>query len=297
MNLKIRTLLAALAVLGWGCQIHYQTEKVNYKMASPSVREGKRLTMLVCGSCHYNLETKDFSGKKLEDSPKFLGKIYATNITQHPKQGAGEYTPGELAYLIRTGIGRTGRLMPFMHRPNMADADLDAIIAYLKSDDPAVRPSGRNPGKTRYSPIGRLGLSFTKVGEYRDAGIQKPKNDPVLLGKYLVDNLACFHCHSKSFTSLDVQQPERSKGFMGGGNKLRDAAGKKIKTPNLTPHATGIASWTQAELRRAVTEGVSKDNSVISYPMPLYPELTEAETSAIYAYLNTIPPIEHEIKR
>jgi mono/diheme cytochrome c family protein len=297
MKLEIRALLAAITVLASGCKIQYKTEKVNYKIASPNVAEGKRLTMLVCGSCHYNFETKDFSGKKLEDSPKYLGKIYSANITQHPRQGAGEYTPGELAYLIRTGIGRTGRLMPYMHRPNMADADLDAIIAYLKSDDPAVRPSDRDPRKTRYSPIGRLGLSFTKGGKYRDAGIQKPENDPVLLGKYLVDNLACFHCHSKSFISLDVEQPERSKGFMGGGNKLRDATGKKIKTPNLTPHATGIAGWTEGEFRRAVTEGISKDNSVISYPMPLFPELTEAETSAIYAYLKTIPPIKNEIKR
>ncbi|WP_353719853.1 c-type cytochrome [Dyadobacter sp. 676] len=296
MDLKIGTLLAVVTVLATGCRIHYKTEKIDYKTASADVGEGKRLTMLVCGSCHYNFETKDFSGKQLEDSPKFLGKIYAANITQHPGLGAGKYTPGELAYLVRTGIGRTGRLMPYMHRPNMADEDLDAIVAYLKSGDPAVRPSERNPGKTMYSPIGRLGLSFTKGGKYRGDSIQKPKNDPVLLGKYLVDNLACFHCHSKSFTSLDVQTPERSKGFMGGGNKLRDAAGKKIRTPNLTPHATGMLNWTEAEFRRAVTEGISKDNSVVSYPMPLYPELTAAETSAIYAYLKTIPPIDNKVK-
>lgn len=292
MDLKTGTILAALALLTSGCKIQYKTERVNYNPSPANVREGKRLTMLVCGSCHYNFETKDFSGKKLEDSPKFLGKIYAANITQHPEQGAGQYTPGELAYLVRTGISRTGRLMPYMHRPNMAEDDLDAIIAYLKSDDQAVKPSDRNPGKTKYSPIGRLGLSFTKPGKYRDARIQKPGSDPILLGKYLVDNLACFHCHSKSFTSLDVHEPGRSKGFMGGGNKLRDAAGKKIQTPNLTPHATGIANWTEAEFGRAVTAGMSKDNSVISYPMPLFPELTEAETSAIFAYLKTIPPIE-----
>ncbi|MET7258720.1 c-type cytochrome [Dyadobacter fermentans] len=292
MDLKTGTILAALTLLAPGCKIQYKTEKINYNPSRANVREGKRLTMLVCGSCHYNFETKDFTGKKLEDSPKFLGKIYAANITQHPGQGAGQYTPGELVYLLRTGISRSGRLMPYMHRPNMAEEDLDAIIAYLKSDDHAVRPSDRNPGKTKYSPIGRLGLSFTKPGKYQDARIQKPGSDPILLGKYLVDNLACFHCHSKNFTSLDVQEPERSKGFMGGGNKLRNAAGKKIQTPNLTPHATGIANWTEGEFRRAVTAGISKDNSVISYPMPLFPELTEAETSAIFAYLKTIPPIE-----
>ncbi len=287
----------AVTALACACKIQYQTEQITYTPESPDIREGERLTMLVCGSCHYNFETKDFSGKKLEDSPKFLGKIYAANITQHPEQGAGQYTPAELAYLIRTGIGRTGRLMPYMHRPNMADQDLDAIIAYLKSGDAAVKPSERNPGKTRYSPIGKLGLTFAKGGKYRASRIQKPKDDPLLLGKYLVDNLACFHCHSKSFAALDMQDPSQSKGYMGGGNKLRDAAGKKIKTPNLTPHSTGIRHWTEAEFRRAVTAGVARDNSVISYPMPLFPELTEAETAAIFAYLKTIPPIQNEVTR
>lgn len=293
MNWKSWMLPGAIFIAS-GCKIQYQTEKIEYKVESQDVAEGKRLTMLVCGSCHYNFETKDFSGKRLEDSPKFIGKIYSANITQDPERGAGKYTPGELAYLIRTGVSRTGRLMPYMHRPNMANQDLDDIIAYLKSDDAAVKPSVRSAGKTKYMPAGRLGLSMMKPGEYRNHSIQKPKDDQVMLGKYLVDNLACYHCHSRSFASLDPLDPARSKGYMGGGNKLRDASGKKIKSPNLTPHITGILNWTDAEFRRAITEGISKDNSVISYPMPLFPELTEDESSAIFAYLQTVPPIKRK---
>ena len=289
-------MLSGVIFIATGCKIQFQTEKIKYKVESTDIKDGQRLTMLICGSCHYNFETKDFSGKKLEDSPQLIGQIYSANITRDPEHGAGAYTPGELAYLIRTGIGRTGRLMPYMYRPNMADQDLDAIIAYLKSDDAAVKPSARKAGKTKYSPVGRLGLSLVKAGEYRDSSIQKPKSDAVLLGKYLVDNLACYHCHSKSFASLDALDPAKSKGFMGGGNKLRDASGKTIRTPNLTPHATGIQDWTEAEFRRAITEGVAKDNSVISYPMPLFPELTEEESAAIFAYLKTIPPIKNNVK-
>lgn len=296
MNWKSWILPGAIFIAS-GCKIQYQTEKIEYKVESRDINEGKRLTMLVCGSCHYNFETKDFSGKELGDSPKILGRIYSANITRDPEHGAGKYTPGELAYLIRTGISRTGRLMPYMHRPNLADQDLDAIISYLKSDDPAVSPSIRKAGKTKYTAVGRLGLSMVKAGDYRDGTIQKPEGDAVLLGKYLVDNLACYHCHSKSFASLDALDPAKSKGYMGGGNQLRGASGKKIRTPNLTPHATGIQDWTEAEFRRAITEGVAKDNSVISYPMPLFPELTEEESTAIFAYLKTIPPIKNEVKR
>jgi mono/diheme cytochrome c family protein len=276
------------------CKMYYPTEKIEYEVQSDDRVEGKRLTMITCGACHYNADTKSFSGNRLKDSPAFLGKIYAANITQDNLHGVGEYTPGELAYLIRTGISRSGKSMPYMYRPNIADEDLQAIIAYLKSNDAAVSPSPQDPGQTKYSLIGKLGISLSKPGEYNESKIEKPTSD-ISLGKYLVDNLGCYHCHSKSFASLDNIDPEKSKGFMGGGNKLRDANGKKVKTPNLTPHVTGIVDWTETDLKRALTKGISKDNSIITYPMPLYPELTDEETHAIYSYLKSIPAISNEV--
>ncbi|MCC5917570.1 MAG: hypothetical protein JJU02_09630 [Cryomorphaceae bacterium] len=90
---------------------------------------------------------------------------------------------------------------------------------------------------------------------------------------------------------------EKSKGFMGGGNKMMDKAGNKVLTPNLTPHETGIGNWTEAEFARTITNGINKDMNPVTYPMPLYPELTETEISAIFAYLQSIPPIKNEVKK
>ena len=123
------------------------------------------------------------------------------------------------------------------------------------------------------------------------------KNDKISYGKYLIDNLGCYDCHSASFTRLDKMNPEKSKGFMGGGNKLKDKSGKTVLSSNLTPHETGIASWSEQDLARALREGISKDNSIITAPMPFYPDLSNEEISAIYAYLKSIPPVNNDVKK
>jgi cytochrome c553 len=276
--------------------MYYATEKTGYAVKNVSLTEGKRMTMLMCGSCHYNPATKDFSGKKLEDAPGIIGKVYAANITQHPEYGIGRYTDGEIAYLIRTGVSKEGKRMPYMQRPNLSDEDLQNIIAYLKSGDAFVQPSARIPGRTKYTAIGKMAISLSKPLPYTDRPVEKPKDNPIALGQYLVDNLACYHCHSKSFTSLQITNPEQSKGYMGGGNKLKNAAGKTVRSPNITFHASGIGNWSQKDFARALTEGVSKEGNILTYPMPLFPELREEEISAIYAYLKSIPAIKNKVK-
>jgi mono/diheme cytochrome c family protein len=285
--------LSALSMIG--CSLYHPPGQVTYQVTSPvSIAEGKRLTMLMCGSCHYNAATKDFSGKRIEDSPAVLGKVYAANLTRHTRYGIGTYTDAQLAYLIRTGVSRSGKIMPYMQRPNISDQDLSAIISFLNSDDESVRPSARVAGKTAYTPVGKLALSTVKPLPYENLPVDKPRGKGVILGKYLVDNLACFHCHSKSFAKLDISEPERSKGFMGGGNKLKDGQGKPVRTPNLTPHPTGILHWSLTDFKRALTQAVSKDGSVVTYPMPSYAELTDDEIASIYQYLQTLPPIDNQ---
>ena len=47
-----------------------------------------------------------------------------------------------------------------------------------------------------------------------------------------------------------------------------------------------------AEIARAIREGIRRDGRVMGPPMPfeLYRKLSDADTAAIIAYLRTIPP-------
>jgi mono/diheme cytochrome c family protein len=121
----------------------------------------------------------------------------------------------------------------------------------------------------------------------------------VAWGRYLVFAVGdCFVCHSRSFQTLNSKNPEKSADYMGGGNELRDATGAIVRGANLTmDRETGIGTWSKADFVRAVRSGVRPDGRVLRYPMPAFRELTEAEASAIFAYLQTVPPLHKRIER
>jgi len=61
---------------------------------------------------------------------------------------------------------------------------------------------------------------------------------------------------------------------------------------NITQSKTsGIGDWTDAEIKRAITEGKRKDGSPLKPPMayPLYAKMTGDDLDAIVAYLRTVP--------
>jgi hypothetical protein len=292
----IALIICAISIAA--CKIYYKPRQINYKATANAsqVKEGKRLAMMICAGCHYNPDTKKLTGQRMSDIPGIVGKVYSRNLTHDPEKGIGSYTDGELVYLIRTGISKSGKLMPYMQRPHLATEDLEAIIAFLRSDDELVQASKVEPPASKYSPIGKLGLSkYMKPLPYSDTTIKRPDlaTEKVAYGRYLVDNLACFHCHSGSFIKMNIQEPEKSKGYMGGGNKMKGADGIKVEVPNVTFHETGIAKWSEQDLIRALKEGTSKDGSTLRPPMPKFKELSNEEAAAVYAYLKTIPKIDH----
>jgi len=292
---------AAVAAFLAGCALYHRPPPVAFTAAATADRlaAGKRLTQLMCAECHDDPATSKRTGIRIKAAPGFVGTVYSRNLTQHPEQGIAGYTDGELAYLLRTGVSRDGRLMPYMQKPLLADEDLQAIIAFLRSDDALVAPSDVEPPPTRYTPLGWLSLRwFSPPLPYPSERIPKP--DPaneLAHGRYLVANVGCFECHSASVTGIDRMEPEKSAGYMGGGNELRDAESQPIYAPNLTFHDTGLAGWSEQDFIKAIKTGVSRDHSILRYPMPSYAELRHEEATAMFQSLKSLPPINREVKR
>ena len=122
--------------------------------------------------------------------------------------------------------------------------------------------------------------------------------DAVAFGRYLVnDRLLCFSCHSADFKTNDELNPEKSAGYLGGGNAMPDIGGKLVHTSNLTPDGeTGIGRWSGDDFRRAVREGIRPDRRPLRYPMVPYRQLSDEEADAIFAYLRTVPAIRNPVK-
>jgi cytochrome c1 len=123
-------------------------------------------------------------------------------------------------------------------------------------------------------------------------------NNAVELGRYLVYNLECFSCHSADFKTNDYLVPEKSVGYLGGGNKPLNMQGKEMVTLNITPdEETGIGSWSEGKFVTAIKSGIVEGQPALRYPMKPFVDLTDNEAKAIYAYLRTVPPLKNKITR
>jgi mono/diheme cytochrome c family protein len=245
--------------------------------------------------------TGALTGKRMPDLPPEFGEASSLNITAHPTKGIGEWTNGEIVYLLRTGIARDGRYTPpwMVKLPNASDEDLRDIIAFLRSDDELVRARDADDKPSRPSLLTKVlcRIAF-KPFPYPAHEIAAPAaDDAVATGRYLVNaRLLCYGCHSADFKSNDDVHPENSPGYMGGGLAMPDLGGKIVRTANLTPDAeTGIGRWSSTDFRRALREGITPDNRPLRYPMVPYRVLSDAETDAIYAYLRTVPAIANKV--
>jgi mono/diheme cytochrome c family protein len=115
-------------------------------------------------------------------------------------------------------------------------------------------------------------------------------------GKYLAENVAaCMHCHSKT-DETKLAKPIIS-GSEGSGGEL---FGHKIGFPgelyskNITPYA--LKDWTDGEIVRAITEGVSKNGKALFplMPYPAYAKMDKEDIYSIVAYIRNLKPVKNE---
>ena len=282
----------------------YEKASFEYHVISTpeSIARGEKLATMLCGGCHLNQETGKLSGKRMPDAPSEFGEIFSQNITQDKEFGIGEWSDAEIVYLLRTGIKRDGTYSPpYMAKlPNMADADINAIVSFLRSNHPMVTPAAVPDTPCQPSFLTKI-LSKTVFKPFSMPKNEIPMPDTsnsLELGEYLAYNLECFSCHSADFKSNDFLNPEKSVGYFGGGNKPLDGEGRVKPTPNLTPDKeTGIGNWPKEKFIRAVKFGLKDNEPALVFPMIPYTQLTDREAGAIYDYLQTIPAISNKVDR
>jgi mono/diheme cytochrome c family protein len=280
-----------------------QKVELEVEVTPERVARGRKIAGMLCAGCHFSNETGRLTGQRMPDVPPQFGTAYSRNITQDETHGIGDWTDGELAFLLRTGIARDGQYTPpwMTKLPRASDEEIASIIAFLRSDDPlvAASPTPDRASEPTFFTKFLCRVAF-KPFEYPQQAISAPpRTDTVAYGRHLaLDLLDCYACHSADFASNDERSPEKSKGFFAGGNTMLDLAGRPIKTSNITmDRKTGIGAWTEDQFLRAVKGGFRPDNTPILYPMQPYVELEDDEVRAIHAYLQTVPALENAVER
>jgi mono/diheme cytochrome c family protein len=136
--------------------------------------------------------------------------------------------------------------------------------------------------------VALVAFSFSTVHAQKPGAVER--------GKYLMESIvACGNCH---IARGPQGQPLGDQGLSGG--LVFDEPPFKAYAPNITPDLeTGIGKWTDAQLAKAIREGIRPDKSVIGPPMPMpfYREISDDDLSAIIAYLRAQPAVKNVVPK
>jgi mono/diheme cytochrome c family protein len=247
--------------------------------------------IVACGNCHSSrtpegefIEGMEFAGNYVIDDPAF--SAYAPNITPDIRTGVGSWTDEELIRAIREGIRPDGRVlgppMAFQLYRKISDNDIRAIVAYMRSvpavENEVPRTTFNVPLPPSWGP---------PLGQVPDV----PRDDIVAYGEYLLGPLGhCVECH----TPLVKGQFDYSR-LGAGGNLFSNPFGMDYSTvsSNITQHAElGLGEWSDDEIERAITQGVSRDGGQLAPFMgfSFYARISDEDLDAMVAYMRTIPP-------
>jgi mono/diheme cytochrome c family protein len=283
----------------------YEVDKIDYPQVqsdSDLVANGQKIASVQCIVCHRGSDGK-LSGRLLQELPPVFGEIHSANITQHKEQGIGNWTDAQIAYLLRTGVKPDGQYLPvYMPKfPHLSEYDLKSVIAFLHSDKPYVQASEipKVPSKPSFLTKFLCLVQFKKI-PYPTAPIAHPDStDALTFGHYLVTGrYDCYPCHSEDFKTLNMEFPEKTPGYLGGGNMMMTLDGKERFTANITPdEETGIGRWTEEDFANAMLHSKNKAGKTLREPMLPFNGMTDAEIKGIWAYLQTVPKIKNEVNR
>lgn len=120
-------------------------------------------------------------------------------------------------------------------------------------------------------------------------------------GQYLATHVAgCMDCHSKrDFTKFSGPPAPGTEG--GGGFLFDEKLGLpgKIYSRNITPdNETGIGTWTDEDILKAITQGISKNGDTLFpiMPYPNYNRMAKEDLVSIIAYIRTLKPIRNKVE-
>lgn len=147
--------------------------------------------------------------------------------------------------------------------------------------------------------VGGVASIFARFPAVAPATAISVEGSPAQLerGRYLAAHVSlCLDCHSQRDFSL-FAGPVVEGTFGMGGERFDRRMGLPgvLYASNITPAA--LSSWTDGEILRAFTAGVSRDGHAL-FPLMPYPEyavMATTDAEAIIAYLRTLRPIVHEV--
>ena len=317
--LKVLGVLVLLAVLGiGGCFIYVSSafpkvsdpEDLTIQSTPERLANGEYLVTKVaaCFGCHSTTDanrygypviagTEGLGGEHYGPEIGFPGDFYADNLTP---AHLGDWTDGEVLRAITAGVSKDGTplfpMMPYHAYGTLDRRDVEDMILYLRTLPAAGEVA---PESSPAFPMGMVMKLMPKDPEFTT---RPDRSDPVAWGGYIANLGSCAGCH----TPVDPRnhQPLLDLAF-SGGQEFPMPGGGTCVAANITPSASGIGEWTEEQFLdrfRAHADSsyvpfeveAGKPNTLM--PWDIYCRMEEDDLRAIWAYLQTLPPIDNDVE-
>ena len=229
-----------------------------------------------------------------------FGIFYGPNITADPEHGIGGWSDADFIRAMRQGVSPDGAdyypVFPYTSFTRMTDEDLLDLKAYIFSLPAQATPNrphdvGFLIGFRPFLAVWKL--LFLETGpEPADPALSDAENR----GAYLVRAAGhCGECHTPRNAMGAAVADMALAGNMDGPE------GRPV--PNITPHRdTGIGRWSAGDIVFLLRAGMMPDGDFVGAGMGEVvrngtSNLSDADLSAIAAYLKAVPAVANRIGR
>lgn len=333
----VATLAAATLVVACGDNIKAAADAPEADASSTALERGRYIanTLGACTFCHTPLNpdgSRDLTrlmagvdcfvdavppGTPGVPDDTVLGCISTRNLTNHAT-GLANATDQQIKDAIRFGTRTDGKsmvpIMPYWVFHNMTDADLDALVAYLRSlpgIDHTVQPN-----QPPWSDINDSGVVATPIDP---TDIPMPAPGPnaasAMRGRYLSSMAGlCIDCHTPDrppvgmMPTLYPQPIDPSMSYAGGRVFTKQDLGlvapgfmypDNVTTRNLTPHATGLEGWSVDQIKAAIADGKDRDGKAVcagthGNMISPYAALDPQDLEDIANYIASLPAVDND---
>ena len=229
-----------------------------------------------CGDCH----GADGAGHVVVEDGKGL-LVRSPDITPAPNGVVAPYTPADWVRTIRHGVKPDGRpvmIMPSEEYNRLVDADLAAIVAYVRQLAPATGARAEvrlpMPVKALYA-AGLVRDASEKIDHSLAPAQPVPEGITTAHGAYVANG--CIGCHGARLTG----------GKIAGAPPDWPAAARLAPGPG-----SALDRYPSAEPFMAMLKtGKRPDGSSVSKVMPFVSlkEMNEVDVRALYLHLRSLP--------
>lgn len=252
-----------------------EPDRVAVENDAAVLERGQYLASISCAGCHGS----DLGGSAFFEDPA-LGTVPAPNLTSGQGGAAAVYSDADFVRAIRHGVSPDGKalmVMPAAAFWHYSDADLAAVIAYVRSVPPVENELGGKDLTVLGKALVGAGVLDVLAAEHIDHTGPRPaapaQQVDATYGEYLVNVSDCRNCHGPALTGAKSSEPGAPPA------------------PSLSADGE-LAGWTTDEFIATLRTGTTPDGRPLNpafMPWPGYGRMTDDDLTAVFQYLQSLP--------